>query len=144
GGGGGVARGAVYGAVGLTSLADGFVVGFRRGGGGSGGGGGGTASPKTPGGPVIAAGPGAQYTTYATPVMVVGKGSKVSFTNADLPQHDVVSVDKGPDGQPLFRSKLVGIGEVTPVAGIEKVSAGSYAFYCSIHPGMHGTVVVTG
>ena len=28
----------------------------------------------------------------------VGKGSKLSFTNADLPQHDVVSVTKGADG----------------------------------------------
>ena len=136
----------VYTAVGITGLADGFIVAFRPGGasGGGGGGGGGQPGPSLPGGPVVVAGPGAQYSTYATPVMVVRKGGPLSFSNADLPQHDVTAVDKGPDGLPLFHSKLVGIGEVTPVDGLDRVTAGkSYVFYCSIHPGMKGTLVVT-
>ena len=94
-------------------------------------------------GTAIVAGPGAASTTYATPVMVTQVGGPVSFTNADLPQHDVVSEELAPDGQPLFRSRLSGIGEVVPVEGLDRVQSGrQYSFYCSIHPGMRGTLFV--
>jgi polyvinyl alcohol dehydrogenase (cytochrome) len=139
-----IARGTVYAAVGITSLADGLVVAFRPGGGGGGGLGPAPALPRTPNGMVVVAGPGAEYSTYATPAVVVRAGAALSFSNADLPQHDVVAVDLGHDGRPLFRSKLVGLGEVTPVAGVEHLRPGQYAFTCSIHPGMKGTLVVTG
>ena len=138
-----VARGTVYAAVGITSLANGFVVAFRPGGGGGGGGGPLPSLPKAPVGPAIVAGPGAYASTYATPVMTTRAGGVLSFVNNDLPQHDVVAVDKGADGLPLFSSKLVGLGEVTPVNGLDRVAAGkSYAFFCTIHPGMRGTLVV--
>jgi plastocyanin len=142
-----IARGTVYAAVGLSSLSDGFVVAFQPGGTPSSGGPGGPppAAPSVPAGTAIVAGPGAQYSTYATPVMVTRVGGPLSFVNNDLPQHDVTAADRGPDGRPLFQSKLIGIGEVAPVEGLSRLQPGhTYGFYCSIHPGMQGTLVVAG
>jgi outer membrane protein assembly factor BamB len=150
-----VARNTVYASVGIGSLGEGFVVALRPGGagdaggdvqqtvtnvvgsGGGGGGGGGGA------GGAIVAGPGAVYTTYATPVMTAEKGGSLSFVNLDAPQHDVTADEKAPDGTPLFHSKLGGIGEVVPVEGLDRVQSGkSYGFFCSLHPGMRGTLIV--
>jgi outer membrane protein assembly factor BamB len=149
-----VARNTVYASVGIGSLGDGFVVAFKPGGandvaddaqqtvdgalGGGGGGGGGGVS-----GGSIVAGPGAVYTTYATPAMTVQKGGSLSFVNLDAPQHDVTADDKAPDGTPLFWSRLGGLGEVVPVEGLDRVETGkSYGFFCSLHPGMRGTLLV--
>jgi polyvinyl alcohol dehydrogenase (cytochrome) len=147
-----VARNTIYAAVGLTSLEQGFVVAFRPGGTNdaiadvqktiadvTGGGGGG----DVPANATIVAGPGAASSTYLTPLMVTQVGGPLSFANLDLPQHDVVAEQKGADGQPLFRSRLGGIGEVVPVEGLDRVQSGqTYAFFCSIHPGMRGTLIV--
>jgi plastocyanin len=148
-----VARNTVYAAVGISSLEEGFVVAFRRGGVNDvqadaektvtdvTGGGGGPVAPPT--GTAILAGPGAASTTYATPVMVTQVGGPLSFANLDLPQHDVVADELAPDGTPLFSSRLSGIGEVVPVEGLDRVQSGrQYGFYCSIHPGMRGTLLV--
>ncbi|MFL5887364.1 MAG: PQQ-binding-like beta-propeller repeat protein, partial [Thermoleophilaceae bacterium] len=102
-----VARNTIYASVGTGSLSEGFVVAFRPGdvqdaptdvqqtlgnvlsGGGGGspppGGGGGGGS----GGSAIVAGPGAVYSTYATPVATASKGGSLSFVNLDAPAHDV-------------------------------------------------------
>ena len=88
----------------------------------------------------IYAGPPSQFFTSA---VTIDQGETVSFTNLDVVQHDVTAVDKGPDGSPLFHTKLIGLGETAPVEGLDKVKAGqSYAFFCSVHPGMRGTLVV--
>jgi polyvinyl alcohol dehydrogenase (cytochrome) len=142
-----VARNTVYAAIGVSGLANGFVTAFRvasptwtpsvPGTEPPGGGGG------APAGPTILAGPGAAATTYATPVMVTTVGGPVSFASADLPQHDVISVDRAPDGSPLFRTPLIGLGQTTTLQGLDRVQSGrSYAFFCSIHPGMQGTLAV--
>jgi len=100
------------------------------------------APSSGPVGATIVAGPGAYLTTYATPVMTVRVAGLLNFINNDLPQHDVTAVDLGSDGKPLFQSKLIGLGEVAQVAGTDRLVAGrSYAFYCSIHPGMRGTLI---
>ena len=94
------------------------------------------------GGAIVAV-PGSTYTTYATPVMVTKPGGPLNFMNFDLPQHDVIADDKGPDGRPLFQSKLSGLGEVAPIEGLENVKSGStYGFFCSLHPGMRGSLIV--
>ncbi|HEX7166249.1 MAG TPA: PQQ-binding-like beta-propeller repeat protein [Acidimicrobiales bacterium] len=139
-----VARNTVYTAVGISGLENGFVVAFRPGEV--------VGTPPVPGvpplpddapGPVALAGPGAFATTYGTPVVVTRVGGPLSFASADLPQHDIVAVDKGPDGSPLFRSPLIGLGQVAPVTGLDQVEAGNtYQFFCSLHPGMKGTLAV--
>jgi plastocyanin len=148
-----VARNTVYAGVGLGSLAEGFIVAFKPGsindlpediqktltGGGGGGGGGG----QVPLGSAIVTAPGATSTGYATPVMATQKGGPLSYVNLDAVQHDVASDAKAPDGRPLFSSKLSGLGEISPVEGLDRVESGqSYGFYCSIHPGMRGTLLV--
>ncbi len=139
-----VARNTVYAATGITGLENGFVVAFRPGANEQ------TVPPLPPvpsvegsPGPAIVAGPGGFATTYVTPAMVTRVGGPLSFVNNDLPQHDVVAVDKAPDGSPLFKTPLIGIGEVAPVTGLDRVESGrTYGFYCSIHPGMKGTLAV--
>jgi polyvinyl alcohol dehydrogenase (cytochrome) len=149
-----IARNTVYAAIGVLGLADGFVTALRRGGpadvandvsetgvGGNGGGGGGGGGGQA--GPSVVAAPGAASTGYATPAMTTQKGGPLTFLNLDNVQHDVVSVQKGPDGNPLFRSKLIGLAETAPVEGLDKVQSGqTYEFYCSVHPGMRGNLIV--
>src|SRR5204863_2578196 len=105
----------------------GQTAGSLNQGGGGGGGGGGQPSPA---GPSIVSGPGAASTGYATPVVVSHSGQKVTYVNLDNVQHDVNSTKKGPDGRPVFHSKLIGLAESAPVQGAEKVPAGTYEFYC--------------
>ena len=138
-----VARNTIYATVGVSGLPNGFIVAFRPAGVGT--------PPPPPVGPVplpggvsatIVAGPGAQYTTYATPIMVVAAGGSLAFTNGDVMLHDVVARDKAQDGTPLFRSELVGLGGTSEIVGLEQLEAGhSYQFTCSIHNGMSGTLV---
>lgn len=156
-----IARNTVYAGVGMTGLPEGYIVAFRPGGagdvpgdaqetvtGGGGGGGGGDDGGDDGGGGgfgggAVVAVPGSTYSTYATPVMVTSVGGPLSFANFDLPQHDVVSVAKAPDGRALFQSRLAGVGEVAPVEGLDAVKSGStYEFFCSLHPGMRGNLIV--
>ena len=162
-----IARNTIYAATGLGSLARGYIVAYRPGapqdlpddvletvtgggGGGDDGGGGGEdgggddggSEPSAAGGAIVAV-PGSTYTTYATPVMTTRPGGPLSFMNFDLPQHDVIADDKGPDGKPLFMSKLSGLGEIAPIEGLDRVKSGqTYGFFCSLHPGMRGSLIV--
>jgi polyvinyl alcohol dehydrogenase (cytochrome) len=139
-----IARGTVYAAVGISGLSDGFVIALRPG--ASGGGGPLPAPPAPPslpgppgglaGGRVVA-GPGAVATTYATTTVTIPRGGSLTFTNLDVPQHDVVA-DNG-----SFRSPLIGPGASTPVGGVEALAPGSYGFFCSLHRNMRGTLNVT-
>lgn len=88
----------------------------------------------------ISAGPPSQY---LTPDVSIDQGETVTFTNADAVEHDVVARDKGPDGKPLFRSELVGFAQSSPVERTEHLVTGAYAFFCSLHPQMEGTLTVT-
>ena len=79
---------------------------------------------------------------YVDNDVAIDQGEKVTFTNNDTVQHDVVSRLKGADGKPLFASELVGTGRTAPVAGTEYLTTGDYAFFCSLHPQMTGTLRV--
>jgi plastocyanin len=151
-----VARNTVYATVGVTALKDGWVVAFRPGGvnrtlgdaertatGALGGGGGGGGGGRAPAGTAIVAVPGSTYSSYATPAMVTHVGGPLSFVNLDLPQHDVVADQTGPNGMPLFASPRGALGQIVPVKGLERVQSGhTYGFHCSVHPGMRGTLIV--
>jgi polyvinyl alcohol dehydrogenase (cytochrome) len=137
-----IARNTVYAAVGISGLPDGFIVAFRPGATGDGGGGPGLPSPPpAPGAPSgdtqIVAGPGAVATTYATTAVTVKQGGSVTFTNLDVPQHDV----KANDGS--FTTPLISTGASAPVEGVASLAPGTYGFYCSLHRNMTGTLTVT-
>lgn len=57
-------------------------------------------------------------------------------------KHNVVSVDDGPDGGPLFASPLVDPDENAEVEGTQYLESGSYRFVCTIHSGMEGNLQV--
>jgi plastocyanin len=44
----------------------------------------------------------------------------------------------------LFWSPLVGLSQTTPVLGVSGLKPGTYSFYCTLHPGMKGKLVVAG
>jgi plastocyanin len=107
---------------------------------------------------VAAAGPGGFAAGFATPVVVVAKGEDLTFVNGDVAPHNVTAVDaflskkdakktkwcSGFDkGKcPLFWSQTITAGQQTPVEGLDRIEAGKqYAFICTLHPGMKGTLV---
>lgn len=93
-------------------------------------------------GPVVLAPPLAQANGFLPNTVVSPEGSEVTFANFDQTIHDVTAVDRGPDNQPLFRSALIGYQESAPVEGTADLAPGTYAFICSIHPGMKGDLIV--
>jgi len=57
--------------------------------------------------------------------------------------HNVTSTQPGPDGKALFRSLTISGGN-TPVSGTQYLTAGTYTFFCTVHPEtMHATLVVS-
>jgi hypothetical protein len=59
-------------------------------------------------------------------------------------RHNVVSVKDGPDGGPLFDSRLIESNETGDVEGTQYLEAGTYHFVCTIHSGMEGDLQVEG
>ncbi len=72
-------------------------------------------------------------------------GQQATLENDDqLAPHNVVAVGEGPDGEPLFSNSLVSPNQSAPVAGTQYLQPGDYAFSCTIHFGMKGTLEVAG
>ena len=158
-----IARGTIYAAVGMTGLPDGQVVALRPLASGSGlpvPSPDGLPGPQDQLAPHVVAGPQAQFAGYLTRAMIVSKASgKLVYSNLDIVRHDVVQdvradgvASKGTDrwctrfdkGKcPVFWTPLLGLGESTDVQGLKNTLPGrSYTFYCSLHPGMRGTLAV--
>jgi plastocyanin len=84
---------------------------------------------------------------YASTSVTMDQGEAVTFQNSDTSgaKHDVRSDKFGSDGKtPLFKSDLTDQGKTNPVDGVQYLTTGDYAFHCSIHPFMMGTLHVTG
>jgi plastocyanin len=111
-------------------------------------------------GPYLVSGAGGQFYGYATPVMTVQAGGELSYANFDIVQHDVVH-DVEVDGVankkkdkwckaykkkgtcPLFWSPQASLGETVTVLGLKNLEpGGAYSFFCTLHPGMKGKLVV--
>ena len=75
-------------------------------------------------------------TTYHT-----DQGEIVPFESTGN-THNATANQKGPDGKALFRSATIDSG-VTGVQGTQYLSAGTYTFFCTVHPTtMQATLVV--
>ena len=81
---------------------------------------------------------------YSTPSIEIDQGEKVIFRNGDVATHDVTATQKGGDGKPLFASPLIEQGEEAEVKNADTLATGQYAFFCSVHPQMKGTINVNG
>jgi hypothetical protein len=64
----------------------------------------------------------------------IDEGFTAVLVNNGNNTHNVTADDKGPDGKPLFRTGNVAGGAMREIDGTQYLSAGSYDFYCSIHP----------
>lgn len=98
----------------------------------------------------IAAGPqGAAY-GYLTPQVVSSAGTEVTFVNVDQTSHDVTSRAtktvkvRGKRKQvPLFAAPITnGSGSTSTMPATASLKPGTYDFFCSLHPGMKGTLTV--
>lgn len=88
----------------------------------------------------IGAGPPQRYTT---PDVTIAQGERLTFSNSDIAAHDVTAVQTGPDNAPLFSTPLIGQGQEAFVEGSQFLTTGTYAFVCSIHANMTGTLRVS-
>ena len=105
------------------------------------------AQPLPTGAVQVLAGPQAPATGYLTQQVFSTAGSVVTFTNLDQTSHDVTSratktvIVKGKKRQrPLFTGGANGGGSAA--LSTASLKPGTYAFYCSLHPGMTGTLTV--
>jgi hypothetical protein len=67
--------------------------------------------------------------TYAAPSYGMAAGEVPTFTNdtvGDVP-HDVAATARGPDGRFLFKSKVIGSNQSTPVNGTQYLAPGPIA-----------------
>ena len=164
-----IARNTVYAAAGITGLPNGHVVAYRPSedvpdlplpddlpSPGDGGGGGDA-------GLQIVSGPQASYYGYLPPAIVAPEGATIEYTNIDLVRHDIVQDTRadgvsGPKNQPwcrfyadgegkcpVFWTPMLGAGQSAKVKGLENLEPGrTYSYYCTLHPGMRGTLVAAG
>lgn len=91
----------------------------------------------------ITAGPAAN--TFANPDVTIDQGQTITFQNSDSTGafHDVTADQSGPGGKPLFESETIEGGKASRVARVEFLTTGDYAYHCSVHSFMTGTIHVT-
>ncbi len=96
---------------------------------------GGSSASATTGSTAAGNGPQVIMTnrSYNPQEITVKVGDTVTWVNQDAPQHDVVAKN----GE--FKSELFDKGQSF---SFTFTKAGTYPYYCSIHPGMTGTVIV--
>ena len=80
---------------------------------------------------------------YSSTVITIDQGEPLFFRNIDLQRHDLVAKDRA-GGKPLFGTPLLDSGQEALVQGAQQLRGGNYAFFCTIHPFMTGTLTVTG
>jgi len=74
-------------------------------------------------------------------IVTVPRGTKVTWTNQDVIDHEVINDAIGQTGEgALFKSTLLSIGDVFSFTFNQP---GTYPYHCNIHPFMTGTITVT-
>ena len=82
-----------------------------------------------------------QYTT-TTASAPAGKAFSLAFTNEDAGvPHNVAIHRDSPTGAEVFKGQIFN-GVATKVYQVPALNAGTYAFVCSVHPNMIGTLTV--
>ena len=82
--------------------------------------------------------------SYVPPAVAINVGDGLDLTNVDIAPHDLVSVERDPNGHRLFASPVIGRGVTAAVDGVEELPAGTYEFTCTLHPWMLGALTVEG
>jgi plastocyanin len=69
---------------------------------------------------------------FHPPTLTINKGTKVNFTNSSKVTHTAT------------RGGSFNTGRIKPgkTIGVRFNQKGTFAYHCSIHPSMHGTIVV--
>lgn len=103
--------------------------------------------PLPPAAGGVSALPQGQLTSFAPALIVVPRGSSITFANLDLyDQHDMthdVIADRFHGDKPLFSSGYTNPQQANSVTGVQGLSPGQYPFVCALHPStMLGTLVV--
>ncbi|HZL33592.1 MAG TPA: cupredoxin domain-containing protein [Verrucomicrobiae bacterium] len=84
---------------------------------------------------------GVQYTT-TTATAPAGKPFTIAFNNQDAGISHNVSIHAGSaSGDQVFLGKIV-TGPIIEIYDVPALPAGTYAFVCSVHPNMTGTLTV--
>jgi hypothetical protein len=79
------------------------------------------------------------------PTFTMDQGDRPTFSDGGSNQHNMTARQNGPDGNTLFRTPTLSGGQQATVDGTQYLSAGSYTFFCTIHPTeMQATLVVSG
>ena len=100
-----------------------------------------TKAPEAPKPAATAGGSGApveiliQSFAFSPNSVTVAAGTEVKWTNEDAPGHTVLS-----DDGTTIKSPTLNKGESFSMVFN---TPGTYSYYCSIHPSMKGTIVVT-
>jgi plastocyanin len=78
------------------------------------------------------------------PEVHVTQGQKLFLTNLDLSAHSLISKIYDSDGSAIFESPAPGVNFRTTaeILGVPQLAANTYGFYCALHPGMEGTLIV--
>jgi len=94
-----------------------------------------TSSPTTTGSPVMANNAVTiQNMAFSPASLTIKVGDKVTWTNQDSVGHSATADDNS------FDTGVIAQGQ----SGSNTFSkAGTYTYHCSVHPSMHGTIIVT-
>jgi plastocyanin len=88
---------------------------------------------------------GAAGNRFTPADVTMAQGERLTFVNQDpIATHNVVSVDSGSDGKPLFGTEIIPGGQERFVDGSQYLTTGQYPYYCAVHPSnMRGTLHVS-
>lgn len=94
-----------------------------------------TTAESATGAPVSAAKITIANFRYSPATLTVAPGATITVTNKDAAPHDVDS-----DDRTSFNTKPVGKGGTFTFTA--PMTPGTYGYFCSVHPDMHGTLIV--
>jgi plastocyanin len=81
---------------------------------------------------------------YNATTYTMNQGERPTFTDGGAAQHNVTARVNGPDKRALFSTPTLNGGQQAAVDGTQYLTAGTYSFFCTIHPTeMQATLVVT-